>query len=233
MANFVEVPAEVLESHLVAKKFSKTTCHNEVVYIRKSERDPSVQIKVYTSIRVGRTVVRARGKDSIKVAVVFDNGRKSFGIGKFTAVPRVHSVESVLRRTDERLKSAMLRAVEWLNEQAARGGGFNRPAAVPACPRPEDSADAFNREWAALKDEAGRREDEQERAAFLSDPDYLAARSEDGDGSDEEAESESERRAACDEPPHGGEEDAPRADGRQVCGRCQTVKCSDGCCCAC
>jgi hypothetical protein len=77
---------------------------DEVVYIKRSTVDPSLMIKVYTSIRDGATAVRAAGRDAIRVCVVWDNGVRSFGVGKFDPVMRVHSVQSVLSRLDLRLK---------------------------------------------------------------------------------------------------------------------------------
>ncbi len=190
MANFVEVPAQAIESHLAAKGFVRGVQREEVVYVRASQRNPDVKIKVYTSVRVGRPVVRGAGKDAVRVCVVFDNGRRSFGIGKFPSVPRVHSVESVLRRTDERIRAAKLRAVEWMRGQDAGSG--------PARPSPAGT-DRFNEEWAAHKAEFSRLEAEQEELAFMSDPDTRAVLDADDRGTDLDDR----------EPPHGfREEDA-------------------------
>lgn len=90
----------------------------EVVYSRRSQRNASIVIKIYTSIREGQTAVRAAGKDSIKVCVVFDDGRKSFGVGKFPSVMRVASVESVLKRLGDTLDRAIDRATEWIDLDA-------------------------------------------------------------------------------------------------------------------
>lgn len=192
MANFVEVPAQDIENHLSAQGFSRTVQREEVVYVRSSQRNPDVKIKVYTSIRVGRTVVRGAGKDAVRVCVVFDNGRRSFGIGKFPSVPRVHSVDSVLRRTDERLRLAKLRAVEWMREQDAKFG----PPVVqePMRDRLEEKA------------EYARLERAQEEAGFASDPDYRAflEREDREDGHDEPPPGFREEDSdPCSEPPEG------------------------------
>jgi len=123
---FVAVPSQDLESWLDSKNFIRSVQYNEVVYSRVSIRDPNVHLKVYTSIRVGSTSVRGAGKDAIRVCVIFDNGRgKSFGIGKFSPILRVSSVESVIRRIDERVREAATRGNEWIDEQEKR---FSRPA---------------------------------------------------------------------------------------------------------
>ncbi len=224
MANFIEVPAQAIESHLAAQGFIRSVQREEIVYTRSSQRNPDVKIKVYTSIRVGRTVVRGAGKDAVRVCVVFDNGRKSFGIGKFPSIPRVHSVESVLRRTDERLRLAKLRAVEWMKEQDAR---FGRTA-------PARTAAQAMQERVEEKAEFARRERVQEEAGFMSDPDVRAflEREDREDGHDEPPHGFCEEDAdPCSEPP---ERLQYRPEtGRQVCPHCQTVKCPDGCCCAC
>jgi hypothetical protein len=166
MANFVEVPATAIESHLSGKQFVRTVQYQEVVYIRAAQRNPDVKLKVYTSIRNGQQTVRRSGKDAVRVCVVFDNGRRSFGIGKFPSIPRVHSVESVLRRVDERIRAAKIRALEWIQEQEKKqaGTGFVRPAPVPG-------TDDFNAQWVAHKNEFARMEAEVESRAFMNDPD--------------------------------------------------------------
>jgi hypothetical protein len=225
MANFIEVPAQAIEGHLSAQGFSRTVQREEVVYVRSSQRNPDVKIKVYTSIRVGRTTVRGAGKDAVRVCVVFDNGRKSFGIGKFPSIPRVHSVESVLRRTDERLRLAKLRAVEWMKEQDAR---FGRSSPAPV------TAAAAMRERIEEKAEFARRERVQEEAGFMSDPDIRSflEREDREDGHDEPPPGFCEEdRDPCSEPPERLQFN-PALDDR-FCAKCQTQKCPDGCCCAC
>ena len=119
MPHYVEVPARDIEAFCRKHKFDRTVHRREVVYVRSSVRNPDVKIKVYTSIRVGRSAARGNGKDSIKVCVVFDNGRRAFGIGKFPRVHRTGSPEAVLARVLERLKAAAKRANEWIAEDAA------------------------------------------------------------------------------------------------------------------
>lgn len=117
MTTFVSIPAQAIEDFLKSKGFSRTLCRNEVVYVRLHASCADVMVKVYTSIRTGQGSARRRGKDSIKVCTVFDNGRRSFGIGKFPRIHRTGSVEKVLERTLERMRAAYKRGSEWLSEQ--------------------------------------------------------------------------------------------------------------------
>jgi hypothetical protein len=146
MANFIAVPAKDLEDFLQKHSFVRGKQRDEVVYTRHSKVDPALHIKVYTSIRDGQAQVRASGRDAIRVCVVWDNGQRSFGVGRFPPVFRVTSVQSVLERLDIRLREAAQRAKDWLSEQAAK-------------------------EDAKQKALFAQREREQEQAAFMSDPD--------------------------------------------------------------
>lgn len=120
MSQYFAVPASAIEDFLTDKKFERTVQRNEVVYSRKSSRNPNVILKVYTSIRIGASAVRGSGKDAIRACVIFDNGQRSFGIGKFPPVFRVTSTNSVLLRLDERLRQAAARGNEWIDNQAVR-----------------------------------------------------------------------------------------------------------------
>ena len=145
MTTFVSVPAQAIEDFLRSKGFSRTLCRNEVVYVRLHASCADVMVKVYTSIRTGQGSARRRGKDSIKVCTVFDNGRKSFGIGKFPRIHRTGSVEGVLERTLGGMRDAYRRGSEWLSEQG----------------RAQDLA------WKA---EHARQERRQEQLAFAASP---------------------------------------------------------------
>ncbi len=143
MASYVAVPAGDLEKFLTDNKFERGQQGNEVVFFRRSQRNPDVRIKVYTSIRIGQTAVRNAGKDSIKVCAVFENARKSFAVApKLQPVFRVTSVESVLARLKERIKEAAELANKWIDKNEAefaardaqRGGP---PAWAPNKPRQE------------------------------------------------------------------------------------------------
>ena len=117
-SRYVEIPTQVLEDFLKSKGFSRTTQRNEVVYERSHHEWSSVKVKVYTSIKDGRTVARRRGSDSIKVCAVYIpsafSKRKPFGIGKFPRVLRTGTQQAVLDRTYERMVAAYKRCNEWV-----------------------------------------------------------------------------------------------------------------------
>jgi hypothetical protein len=163
---YCPVQAHSIDRLLVRLKFSSSTCGREVVYERRSVRNPNVMIKVYSSVAVNGSQVRQAGRDSLKVCVVFSApGGRSFGIGKFPPIPRVNSEESVLRRLRERLEAACGRAVEWMDEDDARARRRDR----------ERGAGRHPREWQERleeKAEFARREREQEHRGFESDPDF-------------------------------------------------------------
>ena len=119
MPQFVAVPSEAIESLLRKKGFTRTTQRDEVVYIKRSGVNYNLMLKVYTSISVSSSVVRGVGKDALRCCVVFDDGVRSFGVGKFPPIFRVTSVESVLERLNIRIREASLRAREWLTQQDA------------------------------------------------------------------------------------------------------------------
>ncbi len=150
MSSFVAVPAQDIEQFLQSRGFARTVQRNEVVYVRASKRDVNVLLKVYTSIHDGRETVRAVGRDAIRVCVIFDDRRgKTFGIGKFNPVLRVHSVQSVLARLLERIQQAATRGNEWLDQQTA-----------------------WQERRVQEKAEYARQERTEEETGFRSDPDF-------------------------------------------------------------
>lgn len=154
MANvrYVAVPASDIENFLQSKGFHRTTHCSEVVYIRKHSKDPRILVKVYTSIRAGEQLVRRSGADAIKVAAVYDDGRKSFGVGRFPRILRTGSTEAVLKRMLQRMRDAYARCNEWVAE--------NPTLAMTS----------------RLKEKAefARLEQFREEEGFASDPDYQA-----------------------------------------------------------
>jgi len=143
MPTFVSVPAQAIEDFLKSKGFTRTLCRNEVVYVRAHDRCPDLKVKVYTSIRTGAGSARNCGKDSIKVCAVFDDGRRSFGVGRFPRVHRTGSTRAVLERTLERMRAAYARCSQWLRENGVQQDMF----------------------W---KNEVAKREREREARAFLA-----------------------------------------------------------------
>lgn len=108
-ANFVQVPADALDTFLKGLKFEPETAHNEVVYTRACKADPRVVMVVYTSVKVGTVGVRGAGKDAIRVALTYNTyGGRTRGVRKNTRVNRVGTVEGVLGRLKERLTETAL-----------------------------------------------------------------------------------------------------------------------------
>jgi len=159
MSQYIDVPAADIENFLQNKKFERTVQRTEVVYIKRSQVDPNLMIKVYTSIQIGATQARANGRDSIKVCCVYDSGTSSFGVGRFPPVFRVTSVQSVLERLDLKIKEASIRARDWLVSQGKT---------VPKTPVPP-AMDAQAAEDLRQKNRFAQQERAQEQAAFLAD----------------------------------------------------------------
>lgn len=122
MPKYIVVPAEDIEGFLRSKGFSRTVQCQEVVYVRRHEKDCNVVIKVYTSIATGAAAARKSGADSVKICTVWDDGGRSFGIGKFPRVHRTGSPEAVLHRVYARMREAYARGTEWIREQVEKGG---------------------------------------------------------------------------------------------------------------
>lgn len=120
MSGFVLLNGAATEAFLQSKGFERTTQGNEVVYFRKHDRYPNIQVKVYTSIKIGSVVARTCGDDAIRVVSIFDDGKKSFGIGKFPRVYRTGTQDAVFERTLIRMKQAYQSCNEWLRTQRER-----------------------------------------------------------------------------------------------------------------
>ncbi|MFA5202802.1 MAG: hypothetical protein WC708_00100 [Lentisphaeria bacterium] len=160
MPPFAEIRSEVLESFLTKKRFRRTIQGAEVVYIRDSSRNPCVKMKVYTSITNGNSKARRCGDDAIRVCVIYDDGKKNVGIGKFTPVHRTTSEESILQRLLERMLEAAKFADNWIDHHLT---------APPSGLRNNDFGD-FNRKLREWRTTRGI----QEELPFMKNPDYRA-----------------------------------------------------------
>jgi hypothetical protein len=160
MPPFSEIRSEVLESFLTKKRFRRTIQGEEIVYIRESSRNPYVKMKVYTSITDGESSVRKSGHDAIRVSVIYDDGKKSAGLGKFTPIHRTTNEDATLQRLLERMLEAAKFTENWIN---------NHIGIPPPFLRNNEFGD-FNRklkEWRATRGL-------QEELPFMKDPDYRA-----------------------------------------------------------
>lgn len=120
MANFVNVPPEAIEDPLKQLGFFRSVEGAQVVYEKRHDCDPSVRVKVYTSISSDGVQVRRRGKDSIRVCTIVQSWNKTYGIGKFPYIARVSSVDHVVKKLLTTVKAAWERGAEWHAEQTVK-----------------------------------------------------------------------------------------------------------------
>jgi len=113
-SRYVEVSRETIEGFLRSKHFERTVQATEVVYVFRHRRNPRVLVKVYTSLRDGARTVRGCGEDAIRVATVFDDGQRSFGVGKFPKILRTGSEQLILDRIYSRIREAYLRGSDFI-----------------------------------------------------------------------------------------------------------------------
>lgn len=125
MSHYVEVDSARLELFLQGLGFTREVHCNEVVYTRRHNLEPRLQIKVYTSIATGESVARKCGADAIRVVAVLNGKDKVYPIFRGQRVFRTTSQESVQERVLERCRAAYARMNEWRKEQHAKNGSFN------------------------------------------------------------------------------------------------------------
>jgi len=113
---YIEVNAGEFESFLKDHGFEPDLSGKEVVYYRQHEYNVNVLVLVYTSISTGKTSARDCGKDAIRVVTIFNDGNRSFGIGKFPRVYRTGSQEKIQERTLDRMRKAYSRGSNWIRE---------------------------------------------------------------------------------------------------------------------
>ena len=116
--HYVPVSREAIEGFLKSKHFERTVQRTEVVYVFRHLKNPSVVVKVYTSLRDGERLARGCGEDAIRVATVFDDGFKAFGVGRFPKVLRTGSEQSVLDRVYSRIREAYLRGSDFIRRNS-------------------------------------------------------------------------------------------------------------------
>lgn len=120
MGQYNAVPAEVLQAALDEMGFSKTTVGKEIVYERANHRIPSLFVRVFTSAHVGQAKVAAKGRDAIRIVLVYkapDGTTKC--VKKETRVFRVGETSEILSRIRERARELY--------------GMANYISSVPAC----------------------------------------------------------------------------------------------------
>lgn len=90
----------------------------ELVYIRQHHVDPTMFVKIFTSMPLNGGDARSAGQDAIRVLLTFNNPKTGASgcLFKATRVYRTGSEEAVIERTLERARDAYREA----NFRAAR-----------------------------------------------------------------------------------------------------------------
>lgn len=106
---YVEVDRNVFCNALQEKGFSPDPdARGELVYIRQHHLDPTMYVKIYTSMPLRSGDARACGADAIRVMLIFKNDRtgRSGCLHKTSRVYRTGSEGAVIERTLERAREA-------------------------------------------------------------------------------------------------------------------------------
>ena len=111
MERYVQVSREAMITALERAGFgvdADPMNGGELVYIRQHHLDPTMYVKVYTTLGVRGGDVRAKGADAIRVLLIFRNEKsgKSGCLYKATKVLRTGTEAGVIERTLERAREA-------------------------------------------------------------------------------------------------------------------------------
>lgn len=109
MANYVKIDREVFCQALESKGFKPDpSAVGELVYQFQHKFDPTMYVKVFTSLPLHAGNGRPVGQDAIRVLLIFSNTRTGKS-GKLFSTPRVYRTgtqEGVIERTLERARDA-------------------------------------------------------------------------------------------------------------------------------
>lgn len=153
--SYVNVPAQSLKTALAGLGMTEKATPagryspGEVYFERSIATNPSLVVKVYTSIP-GGVAVRGNGQDAIRVCLIWredESENQSVGLVKATKILRVTSVASVLSRVRQRVRD--------LNREAVRLQMDVPKCSVCGCPVWEDSKRCRNRNCAPPSPRAG------------------------------------------------------------------------------
>lgn len=107
--SYVQVDREVFLGALAKAGFlPDPEQRGEVAVIRQHHLDPTMYVKIFTSLPLDAGDVRAKGTDAIRVVLIFKNPRtgRSGGLWKATRVHRTGTTAGVIERTLERAREA-------------------------------------------------------------------------------------------------------------------------------
>lgn len=173
------IDTQILVDALESAGFTGTKVGKEVVYTRDHHKDSAFRVKVYTSAASGKANVKAKGKDAIRICLTYVLGNgKERGVAKAKRVFRTGTDTAIVTRMKSRMremydlankmaKSAYCpdcNAPRWLD--SGKCVACYKKAAAPAPVDLEKEEAEYNAAFAKY-------EQEQEAAAFLSDPDYV------------------------------------------------------------
>jgi hypothetical protein len=122
-SRYVEVRRGALLGLLEGAGFEAGVEGREVVYRRKHRKDPTMMVKVYTSLSAGAPTARGCGEDAIRVVLVFQNPRtgRSGCLHKCRRVYRTGTEQAVLERLLARMREATR---PWNDDRESEGGGL-------------------------------------------------------------------------------------------------------------
>lgn len=107
MKRYIEVDRQRFCSALEAKGFKvDEESYGELVYEFQHLKDPTMFVKIFTSLPRNSGNARAAGADAIRVVLIFKNQKKSGGLYKAPRVYRTGTEEGVIERTLERAREA-------------------------------------------------------------------------------------------------------------------------------
>jgi hypothetical protein len=107
--SYVQVPRDRFVAALELAGFSTDPDQRgELAFIRQHHLDPTMYVKIFTSLPLDAGDVRAKGTDAIRVVLIFKNPRtgRSGGLFKTTRVHRTGTAAGVIERTLERAREA-------------------------------------------------------------------------------------------------------------------------------
>jgi hypothetical protein len=115
MSRFIVLDREKFVGAFVAAGFKPDTTQSgsELVFTRQHHLDPTMWVKVYSTLPVGAGNGRECGADAIRCVLVFRNEKtgKSGGLFKATRVLRTGSTEAVIERTLTRARECYANGV--------------------------------------------------------------------------------------------------------------------------
>lgn len=110
MPYYTSIPRDFLCDALEERGFTRSADPHgeELVYERRHHIDPTMYIKVFTSISLDGIETRRRGSDAIRIAVIFKNPRTGVvgGLYKTRRVNRVGFADQIVERTLQRAREA-------------------------------------------------------------------------------------------------------------------------------